>query len=341
MTTPKRPRYIETLPRRGYRFIARIETVPEGAETVTDTAQAPPAVVVGPDTSKTIPLSEPKATPKTDIVVVAFILVVVAAALYWFLRPRTPVVGAIHQLTHSGRQKILGGGSGPFMGVHPQTDGTRIYFQEFGEGKWQLAQVSTKGGEVSYFRTPLIGFPWIADSSKDGSTRLLGDFESHNFDVPFWVLLLPDESARRIPGRSCGCGICQRRIRLFTSNPQISNRCPHPISMGATPVPSCRFRVNSAHTSLCHSTGSALALQPPMANRGKAIWTGAVCTGSCLNSLLPHVAGIGAATTRSLCSPARTSGIDYAASTVSFNPIALATAARVERRGLPLGESAR
>jgi len=135
------------------------------------------------------------------LVATATIIPVLAgAALHWVYRPRTPVVTAVHQLTHSGRQKILGGGSGPFDGPHLQTDGTRVYFQEFGEGKWQLAQVSTKGGDISYLRTPLIGFPWIADNSIDGSELLLADEDTNSLDVPFWVLRLPDGPVRKIPG---------------------------------------------------------------------------------------------------------------------------------------------
>jgi DNA-binding winged helix-turn-helix (wHTH) protein len=101
------PRYIETLPRRGYRFIAKVEAVTNGGEAIVEPTTAP---VDNPDTSKEVPPSEPKPAAKAArwkyAILVALILAIAAGALYWFLRPRTPVVTAIRQLTHTGRQKL-------------------------------------------------------------------------------------------------------------------------------------------------------------------------------------------------------------------------------------------
>src|SRR5271169_560627 len=78
-------------------------------------------------------------------------------ALYFFVRPSSPVVTGIHQLTRTGKFKSM-------HGYHqPVTDGTRVYFDEVSEGKWRIAQVAIEGGEVSYIETELIQSPFIKD----------------------------------------------------------------------------------------------------------------------------------------------------------------------------------
>jgi serine/threonine protein kinase len=123
----------------------------DSVEAVARQGKAPPAPVAELHTPKEVPRSEPgpatKAVRPKQVVAIGLILVVALGGLYLFLRPRTPVVTGIHQLTRSGRQKTVGSGWGQI--VDTETDGTRVYFQERDEGKWRIAQVSTKGGDVS------------------------------------------------------------------------------------------------------------------------------------------------------------------------------------------------
>lgn len=117
-------------------------------------------------------------------------LAIAAAASYWFARPRTPVVTGIHQLTRTGLNKSFGG-------FHqPVTDGMRIYFDEASRG---IAQVSTKGGEVSYLGSALLGRPGTRQVSIDGSELLAVDW-GEGWNNLFWVVPLPSGPARRIPG---------------------------------------------------------------------------------------------------------------------------------------------
>ena len=173
---PDAPRYIETLPRRGYRFIAHVEKVanasspvvaaeinqPPSPQTTPDSAsalaEALPAqgVKEPPAEAVTVQQAAPPKRSRVKLIAAAVLMLAsAAAALYWFYCPRTPVVTAIHQLTRTGRHKSI------WMFHQPVTDGTRVYFNEFSGDRWHIAQVSTQGGEVSYIETPLIQQPFI------------------------------------------------------------------------------------------------------------------------------------------------------------------------------------
>jgi len=119
----------------------------------------------------------------------AMILALVGVAL-WVFRPRTPVIIASHQLTHTGRQKSR----------YVETDGTRVYFSEIKDGKSHVAQVSTAGGEVSYIDTPVENVG-VQDVSSDGSELLL-----YGAVQGLWILPLPAGAPRYIPGEFTGSG---------------------------------------------------------------------------------------------------------------------------------------
>ena len=185
------PRYIETLPRRGYRFLAKVEAVTNGSEAVVGPTTAP---VDKPDTSKEAPPSEPKPTAKAARwqygTAVALILAIAAGTLYWFVRPRTPVVTAVHQLTHTGRPK-----SG-----YVEIDGPEFISTEFNNSKSHVAEVSTAGGEVSYLDTQLDN-AGVQDISSDGSKLLVG---TGGTPGSLWIVPLPAGPPRRIPGEFTG-----------------------------------------------------------------------------------------------------------------------------------------
>jgi len=210
------PRYIETLPRRGYRFIAKVEAVSNGngahalavGEIVQPPAESPspPFIVTSPPVPLPSRESVPSASPRRRkyAAAVAIVAAVAVAAIYWIYRPRTPYVTGMHQLTQSGRPKSL-------MGLHRVvTDGARIYFDEFDGNTWHIAQVSVRGGDVSYIDTPLIQHPRLADISDDGSELLvssdLGTKESNlpHKQIAFWTVQLPSGEARRLPDLAGG-----------------------------------------------------------------------------------------------------------------------------------------
>jgi serine/threonine protein kinase/Tol biopolymer transport system component len=115
-------------------------------------------------------------------------VVMVAGLLYWRYRPLTPVVTGIHQLTSTGRAKFS------LYGIHQVVpEGPRVYYTEQG----RLAEVSVKGGEVSYLSVPGIQAPLLAGSSEDSSELLLLDVTS-NVDNPLWIATVPNGPNKRI-----------------------------------------------------------------------------------------------------------------------------------------------
>lgn len=166
------PRFIETVPRHGYRFIAPIESVP-------------------PE-----PMGEParelsRARPASRWAVVG---AVVAAAATGILVMRsigtlpTPRVSRITQLTHSGRVDPWG---------RLTIDGTRVFFSEREGDHWNLMQVPLGGGEPQPFSTPFRNVR-ILDISPEGSEFLMAPFTARTPDLEYWVMPVVGGSPRRL-----------------------------------------------------------------------------------------------------------------------------------------------
>ena len=232
---PDAPRYIETLPKKGYRFIAEVETVGNAVAPIAVPAVGAPETTTSPqDTGQ----SSPRESRRWKIGA-AFILIlaIVAAAVYWLYRPRTPVVTGIHQLTRTGHAKPS------FYGIHQvATDGTRLYFDEWSTNGLRLALVSTKGGEVSYPDMTPIHNPELLGGSTGGSELLVADFAadaSTVVDSPVWLASLPNGPQRKIGGLAVAVAALlpdNRQLvythgsnlkQLFTSDLDGGN--PHPL----------------------------------------------------------------------------------------------------------------
>lgn len=132
------------------------------------------------------------------VAVAALVLASMAAGWYWFIRPRTPVVTGIHQLTRSGHQKVAG------HFAPAVTDGARLYFYEWRQSRLHVAQISTKGGDISYLDMPSISNPWLADISAGGSELLVLDNAPLGVDGPIWIASLPNGPQRRIDDLAVG-----------------------------------------------------------------------------------------------------------------------------------------
>lgn len=170
------PRYIETLPKRGYRFI--VDT-PDCAETMQSQDEPEPP--------------KPRAFGKlfwTALVAICFVTATTAAVLYRVNRPKVPFVGAIHQLTRTGNHKSA-------YGIRRVvTDGSRIYFAERIQSQWKIVQMSVQGGETSIVDTGQIQNPHIFDISTDGSELLVG---SYGFTESWlWIVPLPAGAPRPV-----------------------------------------------------------------------------------------------------------------------------------------------
>jgi Tol biopolymer transport system component/DNA-binding winged helix-turn-helix (wHTH) protein len=161
------PVFIVTVPKLGYRFIARVEFFDK----------EPPA--------------KPTTGPKYSVpVIIGAVVITVGALAIWktTLRPPSvPTVLRFTQLTNDGQAK-----SGPIA-----TDGSRIYLNELLPGPCSLiVQVSVKGGETVPLSVPLKQ-PAMLDLSREG-TELLISSEEGDGSHPLWVLPVAGGSPRRI-----------------------------------------------------------------------------------------------------------------------------------------------
>jgi len=177
------PTFIETLPRRGYKFIAPVEAP------VSQKTQEPGASVED-DTAQGNELPKRRGMVAASV---ALLLTGVSVA-YWYGQPRPPTVGNMVQLTNDGKAKIATNS--------PATDGVRLYFIE-GE-PWTtgsgIAQVSATGGETTWIATTLREPLAISGMSPDHSELLVpAGTATVGPDAlnEFWVQPLPAGAAHR------------------------------------------------------------------------------------------------------------------------------------------------
>jgi len=156
------PRYIETLPKRGYRFIGEVEREETKQEPKADT-QEPVAVAVLPiGQLEPRPLSRMHRWRWVVIGAAVVLLVVAAGAAHFALKPEPqPRIVGSHVLTKTGNVKSFL--SRPFA-----DRGTVYFIEERSSGAVEL-QVPAEGGEVS---AASVGKGLIADVSRDGSEML-------------------------------------------------------------------------------------------------------------------------------------------------------------------------
>ena len=188
------PRYVETLPRRGYRFIAQVQTrnIPPVE------APAPSQITLQPAPQPVPTIAPPPPAPPRRRGIyarVAALIVVLwlAGRLYWLatqIRPARLV--QVVQLTQTGQVEIGNGVA---------TDGTRVYFTQRDAGRWSLAQVSVEGGTPLPLPLPLeqpLSNPDILDISPDRSNLLVSSGSGTEVERPFWVVPTVGGSPRRV-----------------------------------------------------------------------------------------------------------------------------------------------
>jgi len=185
------PRYVETLPRRGYRFIAPVQTrsMPP--------AEAPPASRPTPQPASTIAPPPPPVPSRRRAIyarVAATIVVLwLAGRIYWLTTAiRPPRLVQVVQLTQTGQIEL---------GHGVATDGTRVYFTQRDGGRWSLAQVSVEGGTPLPLPLPLeqpLSNPDILDISPDRSNLLVSSGSGTEVERPFWVVPTVGGSPRRV-----------------------------------------------------------------------------------------------------------------------------------------------
>jgi Tol biopolymer transport system component/DNA-binding winged helix-turn-helix (wHTH) protein len=178
------PRFIETLAKRGYRFIAPVKTV-----------DLHPAVAATP---------EPQPAPaKWRAILWPAVAAGLAAACLFLgvlLLVRAPVRTPYHvaQITFSGH--VMANDLDVESFSSSASDGTRIYFSHMDNGTPVLAVALAANGEISHFNLPSeIGAPLIGSLSPDGSKLVVRSHLQAEPEQPLWIVPTLGGDARRVP----------------------------------------------------------------------------------------------------------------------------------------------
>jgi Tol biopolymer transport system component/DNA-binding winged helix-turn-helix (wHTH) protein len=193
------PRFVETLYRRGYRFIAPVSTasreLPTAAENGVPATALPVSSAVSNagngagSLSADSPRSDASAAKsgKRLAFIAAGCLAVLLAALAFQWMPRSsPRIVGFTQITSGGKVHQL---------CALATDGQRLYFQAADQGRVVLAEVSVAGGDAALIPTPFEN-TFLVDIAPDGSSMLISGFEGTNKEGSMFFLPLPAGSPR-------------------------------------------------------------------------------------------------------------------------------------------------
>ena len=185
------PRFIETLPKRGYRFIGKVEALSgpipeenrEGPVVDVQNLQAKPSVLVPPHLRSSMGI-------KISIIS-GLVMTLLAFSVHRWMSSPLPVPRVIRtvRITNDGWRKfsLLG-------------DGVRLYFSERGA----IFQASVEGGETTELRTGLSDVD-LYDISPGGSELLVGTGvqASETDERPIWIVSLPAGTPRRVGSIKC------------------------------------------------------------------------------------------------------------------------------------------
>lgn len=203
------PRFIETLARRGYRFIAPVAVVADPREENPATPSVPPASAASTSQTSEVPAAfVPVAAPQkarhlglwmAGAALAAVLLLAVGFAVGVRRQPAYTAPPLITQVTFSGRVSP----GDPLFESFPgtATDGSRIYFPQIENGRAVLAQALIADGETSTLSLPdELAAPSLGDISPDGSRLLLRNHLATAPEQALWIVSTIGGTARRIPG---------------------------------------------------------------------------------------------------------------------------------------------
>ena len=188
---PDAPHYIETIPKRGYRFIAEL-AAKEGQEV--NPAAPPPVVdeslkgIIAPQVDAVVDTATAsKRRERLILVASAIVLLIAAATVYWATRPQPiPHIVGSHVLTKTGNPKAFG--------VRPIVDRGSLYFIEATPSDRFTLQVSAAGGELRSLKVSCC----LTDVSPDGSEALWSVYNLKSKGSDTWVQSLPEGTPRLV-----------------------------------------------------------------------------------------------------------------------------------------------
>ena len=191
------PRFIETVPRQGYRFLAPIHIISNPAENGTQQA------ATRSDDANSIELRlrlNPELTPELgigagrtqqwfDLLLPAIGILFASWLVFYIVYPvPRPSVQRMNRITYGGRIDEWGG---------IVSDGTRIFFLERDGNHWSLMQTSVQGGNAEKMPTPFENTRLFA-ISPDHSQFLIGQFTRRDEEMPLWLWPVQGGEPRRL-----------------------------------------------------------------------------------------------------------------------------------------------
>jgi Tol biopolymer transport system component/DNA-binding winged helix-turn-helix (wHTH) protein len=176
------PRFIETLARRGYRFIAPVKEI-RPAEV--GAKLAPAVSSAAPETS---------AQEKQALFsrwrwgwTIAALCFAILAGWFWLRIPPAQVPLRISAVTHHGKVLATQLDVENFSAM--AVEGGRIYFSQLEEGRPILAEALTANGEVEDLRLPSeIVAPLICSISRDGSRLIVRNHLAREPEQAIWIV---------------------------------------------------------------------------------------------------------------------------------------------------------
>jgi DNA-binding winged helix-turn-helix (wHTH) protein/Tol biopolymer transport system component len=195
--TPEGEEYIQTLPKRGYRFNVPVEEI-GGSSAVKVAALVADPVPEGEDSTTSSRSNGGQNWLVAAGPVVAMVVLLVlggAIGIVWRSESTHPEVSGYVQITHDGALKrwpLVGGPDATLF-----TDGTRIYLTEGSSDAPFIAEVSARGGETARIAVPF-ELPQLLDISRARSELLVSGSVNPAAAPPLWVVPVPAGDAHRL-----------------------------------------------------------------------------------------------------------------------------------------------
>lgn len=183
------PIFIETIPRRGYRFVAPVTADPVSEPVSLDDADRPSIPVEIPLKQLTsVPAPSKPRRRAAWLTILATVFVASCGLLYRLAFPPPLRVTQITRLTNSGHLDPWGGLT---------SDGSRLFFLEREGDHWNTRQVSVAGGESMPFGSSGRNMKIFA-VSRDRSDVLFAPFTMRSNEFPLWSMPLVGGAPRRV-----------------------------------------------------------------------------------------------------------------------------------------------
>src|ERR1700682_4761581 len=204
------PRFIETVPRQGYRFLAPFQMINDATASIRDgqisqlgkgdksielRLHLRPEIAQGFPRAANVDRERARRTQQWfDSLLLSVAILFGSWFLFFMVYPVPhPSVQRMTRITNAGRIDEWGG---------IVSDGTRIFFLERAEGHWNLMQTSVEGGTAERMPAPFENTRLFA-ISPDHSQFLIGHFTRHDDEMPLWLWPVQGGEPRRL-GQATG-----------------------------------------------------------------------------------------------------------------------------------------